>query len=407
MGERARERAKGAPLFSEVLSLFDEGIVTLEGVDVRDLPLADFHALRAVLTAAGLVHEETVTFPCKNCERSLTHAPCGAMPLGPFLDHELGDPSLDTSLELGVPHRIVPVATRAGPAETVTLGPVTVRMAEPLFRALARSRLVITGDVVEAMGIVALGEERALRRIARALVLASDDSFADVAAHFTAAHYPPRLFSIAHCEDCGARNDVDAPYEREFTAGEGDGTRESMRTVAGRTARPGFPDFDAFADRARKEAERIFEEEGISDVLFAVEGGVAACDDGGEPLLGGYMPAAPGYELAPNRPHEITLYYRTFRAAHDEDPEFDWEAELLETIEHELEHYFAHGGDDPMDEEEREEIRDEAVRVLGKKTIVRSEVARFRGDLVQFVSRTWPIWILVILATILVTMAER
>ena len=47
--ESPRARKPGAPLFSEVLALFDEGVVSIAGKDVRDLALPDFHVLRAVL----------------------------------------------------------------------------------------------------------------------------------------------------------------------------------------------------------------------------------------------------------------------------------------------------------------------------------------------------------------------
>ena len=58
----------------------------------------------------------------------------------------------------------------------------------------------------------------------------------------------------------------------------------------------------------------------------------------------------------PERPAEVTIFYRTFRAMWNEEGGYDWEAEIRETIEHELEHHVAFlTGDDPMDEAERDE----------------------------------------------------
>ncbi len=60
-----------------------------------------------------------------------------------------------------------------------------------------------------------------------------------------------------------------------------------------------------------------------------------------------------------------------------EDGPFDWDAELAETIEHELEHHMAYlVGDDPMDEEERDGDRERGARAsLGKKARGRARKA--------------------------------
>jgi hypothetical protein len=136
-----------------------------------------------------------------------------------------------------------------------------------------------------------------------------------------------------------------------------------------------------------------------ADVVLVVEGGVAACDDGGVPLLGSYVPPFEGSQDAPSRAGEITVYYRTFRAMHEDDGPYDWQAELRETIEHELEHHLHHLGDDPMDEAERKEIVREAIRIVGRREMVRREARSLLRDVSEFARRTWPIWIgLLILA---------
>jgi hypothetical protein len=93
-----------------------------------------------------------------------------------------------------------------------------------------------------------------------------------------------------------------------------------------------------------------------------------------------------------------------------EDGPYDWRAELLETIEHELEHHTNElGGHDPMDEEERRAIDDEARRVVGKKALERAAVcalAREAGsDVAGFLRRTWLVWVVLAIATILATFA--
>jgi hypothetical protein len=433
-----RSPAAGAPLFSEVVDLFESGDVALHSdgapLAVYLLELCDFHALRAILTAAGLLTEETLDLTCRNCDAPLAHAPCAAMPLGPFVDRELTDPELDARLDLMACHEIPPVRVgRSRMAREIRLAPVTVEGALPLFRALAAPELALTGDVVRAMGIAELvgetGGETNPARIARALSAASDRAWSAVTELFLAAHYAPRLFSIALCPKCGARNDVDAPYDREFDAPPCEprepraDPREDGSPAAGSrprsdpalAARPPsedasdeLPAFDPFAERGRVIAKELFEAEGVTDVVFVADGGVPAVDDGGEPLMGAYLPGTAGEMGSPSRAHEITVYYRTFRAIWDEDGPFDWDAELRETIAHELDHHLAFlAGDDPMDDEERAEIRDEAIRVLGKRALVREGVRTFGEDALEFLRRTWPIWLLAAVATAIATLSSR
>jgi hypothetical protein len=272
----------------------------------------------------------------------------------------------------------------------------------PLFAALARPELAVTSEVVRAMGVAELGLEKNPARIARALSAASDEAWMAVTDLYLAAHYPPRLFSVALCAKCGARNDVDAPYNREFEPSSAD-----VRPHAPDAEFPELPAFEPFAERARRAAKDAFAREGIDDVVLVVEAGVPAVDDGGEPLMGSYVPGSPGDMEHASRAHEITVYYKTFRAIWDEDGPFDWRAELDETIEHELEHHLAWlAGDDPMDDEEREEIRGEALRVIGKRAVVREGMRSFGEEALDFFRRTWPIWLLLAIATLAVTMTR-
>ena len=398
------EGASRSPL-AAARSLFASGAVEIRDggarVDVDAVALGDFHALRALATRAGWLDEEAVTFPCRNCGASIEHAPCAALPLGPFREEALDDPELDARFDFDAAHR-------AG-ALLVRLAPLTLGDALPLHAALARrGPLRIGPRLVAAMGVREVDGERSPAAIARALRRADDAAWGAVTNLFLEAHYPPRLFSMAQCAACGARNDVDAPYDREFEPHTGG---DEGRAGAASNADP-FPPFDAFADRARALAAALLppEDRGGGALAFVVEGGVAACDDGGEPLLGSYVPPYAGDGRAPARSAEITVFYRTFRAIWDEEGPYDWGAELSETIEHELEHHAAHladpGGADPMDEEERRAIDDEAARVHGKRALAAAEAGALAGDLAEFFRRTWPIWAIVLAGTLVANLAN-
>ena len=246
------------------------------------------------------------------------------------------------------------------------------------------------------MGIAALGAERDPRRIAEALARCSEEAWGAVGDLFLEAHYPHRLGSIAACPRCGARNDVDAPYEREL---------EPSRPASQSNAEV-FPDFDAFDARTHAAFERIAGARS-AEVRLVLDAGVPACDDGGEPLLGSYVPPG-GDATAPVGAGEVTLYYRTFRAMWDEDGPYDWAAEVDETIEHELEHHDGWRiGHDPMDEDERAEIARDRARLVGRKAAMRESVRAFGADVGGFLARTWPIWLIVAVATVAITVCGR
>ena len=137
-----------------------------------------------------------------------------------------------------------------------------------------------------------------------------------------------------------------------------------------------------------------------------IEDGTPAVDDGGEPLLGSYLPPPSADAAVPQRPPTVTIYWRTFVAVARDEEDFDWEDELHETIEHELEHhgYFLQGHD-PMDEEERRAIVDETVRVVGKTEASRRALGIFGGSLVDFLRRAWPLVLLAALV-LAITIAE-
>jgi hypothetical protein len=400
---RARRAEHGAPLFAEVKGLFEAGDVALRDAELETLALADFHALRAILTRHGWVFEEPVELSCRNCLGPLTHRPCAALPLGPFADRELRDPELDVTLPLGVPHDVPGLGA-------VVLTPLTVLAAAPLHAALVEPTLRISPRLVRAMGVLSIGGESRPARVARLLERASEASWGAFTDLFLRAHYPPRLFSIAMCPACGARNDVDAPYDREFDPSAEVRASHAPGTAAGTDAAPSarFPAFATFDRVASTRAARLLAEAGAEGVALVVESGVAACDDGGEPLLGAYLPGDAGDMHTPSRQPEITVYYRTFRAIWEEEGPYDWRAELDETLEHELAHHLADlAGGDAVDDDERREIAREAARVVGGRELVRTELRAFNSDLAGFWRRTWPVWLLLLLAVLAVTLAEE
>ena len=405
-------RAPGAPLFSEAVRALtppDERVsLTQDGkaVDVQSLPLRDFHVLRAVLARSGVIAEEPVEISCRNCGEPMKVRPCAALEIGPWVDGELDDPELDTTLPLGEPVDIpeTPLG-RVRTARTVTFEERTVDDARELFVAAAREHLAVTPEVVRAMGIVALGAERDASRIANALAECDDDAFLAVGDAFLATHYVLRLGCVVFCEACGARNDVDAPYERESGGGGGSVSDERERTVPSEGE---FPDFDAFAARAREIAQPMLDAVPGEPAQLVLEGGTPAVDDGGEPLLGSYLPPHPGDSGTPTQSPLVTVYYRTFCAMWHEDGPYDWEDELTETIEHELDHHISFlRGDDPTDDEERAVIREEAVRIVGRREVGRRAIEGFGASWTDFLRRTWPLWVLAVLALLVMLATQR
>jgi hypothetical protein len=392
--ERPPAPGAGAPLFAAALAALSEGHVLLSRdgapLPATSLPLRDFHVLRAVLARSGVIDDDEAEITCRNCEAPILVHPCGLLEIGPWVDGELGDPELDATLPFGEPIDVPPLPLgRVRSARTVTFEDRTVEQALPLFARVGRGDFTVDVALVQALGIVALGAERGPQRLAQALASCDDAAFTAVSEAFLASHYVPRLGSVVFCAACRARNDVDAPYERELAPGE-------RASVAAGTP---FPDYETFAARARAIAAPLMEIPPSDQVELVIDDETPPVDDAGETLLGSYLPV--GDPLRPTPTPLVSVYYRTFRAMWDEDGPYDWEDELAETIEHELEH---HGhflrGYDPMDDEEREEIRDEAVRIVGRREAGRRELVGFGSSLPDFVRRTWPLWVIVIISLI-------
>lgn len=403
-------RAPGAPLFGEVDALVASGAVAVRdeaGHDVAldDLELPDFHVLRAALLASGHLAEAEVEVPCTNCGAPFACTPCAELELGPYVHGELGDDELDALVPAGedVPFDPPLRLGRVREARSARLVRPTVRRARPLFRALgADGGAPLDAALVRAAGLEALGADRTPERVARALDAADDDAFDRVVDLLLGAWYPPRLTVRVACPACGARTPVDAPFERELL---GDAPLLHGAAARARDGEAPFPDFDAFATRTEALAAPLVDAappgpSGDAVELVVVEG-PADVDEGGEALLGSYVPPVEGGfgELA--HPPRVSVYYRTFRALWDDEGPYDWEAEVLETVEHELEH---HGyflvGDDPMDEEERAEIARDRARVVGRRALAEREARAFGGSLADFARRAWPFFALLAAAAL-------
>jgi hypothetical protein len=290
----------------------------------------------------------------------------------------------------------------------VTFAPRTVAEAAPLFAALARRELDVDARLVSAMGITALGTTTDRPKLARALSECNDAAFTSVTDAFLASHYPLRLGADVFCHACKARNTIDAPAEREFDLGRAAAPvdERGQRGERDESEHPPLPPLAEFVELAHAIADPLVAAIPGEGVDVIVEDGTPAVDDGGEPLLGSYVPPPPTDAPTPTRPPTVTLYYQTFQAIERDEGRYDWEGELRETIEHELEHhvYFLRG-DDPMDAEERDEIAREAVRVIGRKEASRRTLAVFGESGRDFFTRAWPL-VLIGALVLLITIAE-
>lgn len=363
---------------SEGKGIYAKAIATigahLEDANVRELLLVDFHALRAIGAKLGWMKDDPIEITCVNCREPMTVKPCSTFELGPFRDGELDDPELDR------------MRMKDDVEDGVRIEPRTVAEAEPLHVALAKGPLRITPKIARALGVIEFDGSK--DGIAARLRDATDERFDRVVDAFLDTTYPLRLGASHACPKCKAKNEVDAPYDREFA--------RASRAVQ-EEEEEDFPSFEVFDAEAQKLGEKYLP----GDVVLVVEGGVAHVDDGGVPLLGSYVPPFEGHESAPSRPPEITVYYRTFRGMHEDEGPYDWRAELEETIEHELEHHGHHlRGHDPMDEEERAAIARETVRTVGRKEIVRRETKGLALDFGDFIRRTWLLWLLLLIVAI-------
>ncbi len=394
-----RSNPPAAPSSPTIAASFDWLALALElraddgsALPVEDLALADGQLVRALAHRAALIAEPEQRAPCHNCGAPIVVVPSIAFEPGPYLDDELGDPELDALLDFERAHAVPPIATPLGLARFVRLAPRRVGDLGPL----AKGRSVrVTPAVVTALGIVALGRARRAADIAHALARASDDAWLAVLDRWERAHYPARLQAEVRCASCSARNTFAVPALRELDAIAPPVAAEPVTEPAA-----GFPSHDAFASMVRRHKLEVFARLGVRGLRVVVDEGVPACDDGGEPLLGSYEPFTIGLDGESTGAPEVRLYWRTFVAEHRLG-EFDVEAEVRETIEHEVTHHLHHlSGHDPLDDEERAAIARDRARVVGRRELVRREARGMIQDLAGFVRHAWPFLALLALAAL-------
>lgn len=413
------KRLEGA-LPSDLAQAIEVGAVTCSP-DPWTLPLADANVIEVVLASIGAVAAPPVPLSCRNCGEQVEVDAAAALPIAPLLTPP-GDPELDPPVDLVQWHPLPrPIEVgRRGPADRFRLGRRTLRDRVRLEEILGdddRAPLPLGAPLVRALGLEALGEgdpprvaTESAMAIARALEALDDDMFTDAWDAITRAwdhqHWPPRLLAPTACPTCGARHDVEVVQR----------TLDWMPPRAQKTAEEEFPSLEAFTARAAAITREVLGA-GARGLEVMVEDGVPPCDDGGEPLLGSYTPhlpnadgtAAVGDARVHGAPFVIALYYRTFRSMWDDEP-YDVDAEIRETIEHELEHHENFlSGHDPLDEEERAAIADEHRRLRGRAGV--DELAASAGwlasDFARFVRLTWPVWLIVLFALLIVFAGER
>ncbi len=364
-------------------------------VDALDLATRDVHVLRAMLVHERVLTEERADFDCENCSEPFSLAPTLALEAAPFLDGELDDPRLDAPFDFAANHPIATIAVGRTRARTVRLAPRTARESRALYAACDQRTMRMTPAVVAAMGIVALGREPRASVIADAIARAPARALQSLIDVYFEAHYPARLVAVHRCPSCDARNDIDVPIHREFD-------RFNVERE------PNFRlELDDFEQRVRAIAKSVYRDLAIANVDFVVDDDVARCDDGGEPLLGCYTPGGQDPDTGIEHPPEVRLFHRTFVQAARFELGFDVDAEIRETIEHELTHHLHYlRGDDPLDDAEHEALDRERLELVGRKETLRRMRRDGAQSLVGFVRTTWPAWLLVLLVTVLVAWAE-
>lgn len=335
----------------------------------ENLALGDAHVVLAVQMKLGILPEDEVTISCFNCDHEITLRPCALLEIAPWVDDEAHHEELDRTLPFGEPHAIPPMRMgRVRIVRTVTLRPLT----------LAEAR---TGE----LGVAALGRERDPAKIDAAL----RDDPSKIAPVWLASHYVPRLFASVLCPSCKARNDVDAPYERELSY---DPEEHDLGD---------FPSFDEWDTVVRELAVDWPE-----DVELLTVEGEAGTDVGGDTTWGIYEEPRP--DGMPAHPARVTLFYRTFASVWAEEGEYDWRAEIAETLEHELEHHEAFlRGWDAEGEAEHAQVAEEAMAVIGKREVRRRAVSELGDSVGDFWRRTWILWLVLFIASAVVWYASN
>ncbi len=360
------------PLTPEaVVHALDAGEVRLAGVAIDALRVRELTALSIVLAQAGAAEEEEVHVPCQNCDTVFSCRPALLVELGPLFDGELDDPEIDPAFDEG-PH-----ALTDSQGEGISWVLLAERTVEELRPVLGRS--VDDPEVLVTLGIAALDEVTSPAALARAIA-ADPDLHDDVEELLALELSPPRLEAAPACPTCHLRAQLPAPRRQVLPW-------EPPPAVPREV--PGFPSEERFEELVVRSFVRWRAAKALSTVELAVVHGPADVDDGGAALLGAYEPPTEGTLTTPPC---VKVYTRTFRAMYRDEP-YDVLREIDVTIRHELEHHEGFlAGDDPMDDDEREQLGAELRRLVGKKESRRRAGRALLDDARSFAG-TWPFWL--------------
>lgn len=400
-GAKVEVRTRVGKECRDLIEAIELGSVSFS-VDPWTLPLADANTLETILACVGAIASPPLELSCRNCDEKFEADARAALPLGPLLSPP-GDPELDPPVDRVEWHELPqPVAVgRKGSADAFRLSRRTLGDRKRLEEILGdrETPLPLGAPLVRALGVGAFGKgeepiTESPMAIARALEALDDPSFERAWNAITAAwdrqHWGPRLLAPLICPECGARNDlelVERPLDHTMSRGP---THDAP-----------FVPVNSFTARVDELAREIVKD---PTVAVVVDDGPPYCDAGGEAAWGTYD--APS-SLVEGAPATITLYYRTFVAQWEDGP-YDVEAEIRETLEHELEHHQGIlAGHDPLGEEEQLEIVRERRRLHGAPSAEQSPTGVLAGSFGAFLRRTWPIWVLILLAFLLVYGGER
>jgi len=363
------DTAAGGPAFAgRMLRAFHEGRVEVAGMEVDDLWVADFHLLRDLAERFGIVAPDPdPDLVCRNCGLGMDVDPTGR----------------DPESLLAAPPETEPPPERwsraVGGIGGATFAPVRVRTARGYWRALVAPPARLGPAVVRGLGLRSLRTERRSitepRALARQLDRASDALLDVVTAAFLLTNYPARLRFPVVCPECGTVHDVPTPSLRE-----GDEMPAALDVLFGGPAsHHELPDLAAFTSLVERVHPEVFRERSVAHLVVEVNDEVPPVDDSGEPLMGSYLPTHDPISGEPV--FLVALYYRTFVKMFEEAP-FDVEAEVRDTLDHEVEHHLHHlEGYDPLDAEERAEARRDLERTFGRDAVARAERRWLAGEL--------------------------
>lgn len=387
-----------------------------EPSSLEALRLDDYHAVRDAAFRVGAIalEEDDEVGQCRNCDEALPVRRQDA----PFDDLEdwYVAPLVEEIARLPPPPFDLGAPVELGGTEYdhIVMRPVTVAEARPLWLAIAKRRPNrTTSALVRSLGIEALTtaeglEERDTRKVARALDRADDTVWATVDTLFVHLNYSPRSYFPRVCPSCGAVHEVEAPAVRELVPdpdaerrlfGAHEDALAAADLAEGADAR--FPDLDTFVQLAERYRDQVYAARGVRNIDLEIVEEAADVDPAGVPLLGAYEPH---YEHGVPR-FRIKLYYRTFARQFEDEP-YDVEAEIEETLDHEVEHHLYYlSGHDPMDEAERREADEELERTFGPRAVRRD---RLRGLIAELKTMgAFALLAVLVIAGVLAVMALR